>query len=184
MTLAEVQAALKIKADGRWGMITATAVAKALKLAAFASIALAAPLSANFTLGEFTRSQTATARGLKNHPDAAQILNMVALCDSVLEPVRKQFGAVRITSGFRIWTADSQHGKGEAADFEVTGVSNVIVARWIVANLRFDQLILEAWSPNDPNAGWIHCSYRIDRARKSILRTPTGRAPYFTGLPN
>jgi zinc D-Ala-D-Ala carboxypeptidase len=141
-------------------------------------------LSPHFTLAEFVASETANARGISNSPNDAQIAAMKALCVNVLEPVRKHFGKpVRITSGFRIWTPTSQHGKGEAADFEVTGVHNIDVARWIRDNLRFDQLILEAWNRHDPNAGWIHCSYRVDRARKSVLRTPTGGPPYFAGLP-
>jgi zinc D-Ala-D-Ala carboxypeptidase len=142
-------------------------------------------LSPHFTLAEMTASDTAKKRGIANSPSASQIAALVALCENVLEPVRKQFGKpVRVTSGFRIWTPTSQHGKGEAADFEVIGVPNIEVARWIRDNLRFDQLILEAWNKDDPNAGWIHCSYRVDRARKSVLRTPTGGAPYFAGLPS
>lgn len=141
-------------------------------------------LSPHFTLAEFVKSDTAKARGLHNTPSDQQIAAMKALCVNVLEPVRAHFGKpVRITSGFRIFTPVSQHGKGEAADFEIPGVPNLDVARWIRDNLRFDQLILEAWSKADPNAGWIHVSYRVDRARKSVLRTPTGGAPYSAGLP-
>ncbi|TAJ73042.1 MAG: peptidase M15 [Sphingobium sp.] len=140
-------------------------------------------LSPHFTLEEMIRSETAKRRGLVNMPNARQIAALGQLCDHILEPVRERFGPVRITSGFRCFTPDSQHGKGEAADFEVTGVPNLTVARWILANLTFDQLILEAWSKVDPNAGWIHCSYRPDRARRSVLRTPTGGPPYSMGLP-
>jgi len=141
-------------------------------------------LSPHFTLAEFTKSDTAKARGLNNTPNDTQIEALKALCVNVLEPVRKYFGRpVRITSGYRVFTPASQHGKGEAADFEIPGVPNIEVARWIRDHLTFDQLILEAYSATDPNAGWIHCSYRKGRARKSVLRTPTGKAPYMSGLP-
>lgn len=141
-------------------------------------------LSKHFSLAEMTASATAKARGLTNQPNATQRAALVALCVNILEPVRAHFGKpVRITSGYRSFTPNSQHGRGEAADFEITGVPNVQVARWIRDNLPFDQLILEAWSATDPNAGWIHVSYRKDGGRKSVLRTPTGKAPYFVGLP-
>ena len=141
-------------------------------------------LSEHFSLAEMTASATARARGLLNQPNTTQTKALTALCVNVLEPVRKHFRRpVRVTSGFRCFTPASQHAKGEAADFEVAGVPNIEVARWIRDNLVFDQLILEAWSATDANAGWIHCSFRVDRARKSVLRTPTGGAPYSTGLP-
>lgn len=141
-------------------------------------------LSPHFTLAEFIKSVTAEARGLNNTPNDRQIEALKALCENVLEPVRKHFGLpVRITSGYRVFTPASQHGKGEAADFEMPGVPNIEVARWIRDYLPFDQLILEAARDDKPNAGWIHVSYRVGRLRKSVLRTPTGKAPYFAGLP-
>ena len=179
-SIKDLQTRLGVAADGKWGPSTAGALLKALPGNA---ALLKARLSPNFTLGEMIRSDTADQRKLRNHPRPAQLLSMVALCEAILEPVRAQFGPVRVTSGFRIFTPESQHGKGEAADFEVTGVSNLTVARWIVGSLPFDQLILEAWQPGDPNAGWIHCSHRRDGGRRQVLRTPTGKAPYYPGLP-
>ena len=140
-------------------------------------------LSEHFTLAEMTASATAKARGLDNTPNARRIAALTAWCLNIGEPVRAKFGLVRVTSGYRCFTPDSQHGKGEAVDFEVPGIPNIIVARWIRDTLPFDQLILEAWNKNDPNAGWIRASYRIDRSRKSVLRTPTGGPPYLAGLP-
>jgi len=182
--LVDIQRRLAVTEDGKWGPQTARAVAKALLIPSERAIVLDVALSPNFVLREFTTSATAKARGLSNMPNAAQLLALVAWCENIGEPVRAQFGPVRVTSGYRCFTPDSQHGAGEAADFEVPGVANITVARWIRDNLTFDQLILEAWKANDPNAGWVHCSYRRDRARKSVLRTPTGGAPYYAGLPS
>lgn len=146
-------------------------------------------LSPHFTLDEFTRSATAQRLGIANQPNRAQIAAMVALCENVLEPVRSHFGKpVRITSGFRSpalskavgSTSKSQHGRGEAADFEIAGVSNYEVARWIRDHLTFDQLILENYVRGVPNSGWVHVSYRIGRARHSVLTY--ARRQYFTGL--
>ncbi len=146
-------------------------------------------LSEHFTLAEFTKSATAEQRGIPNEPTAAHVCKLRALCENVLEPVRAHFGKpVRITSGYRSpalskavgSSSRSQHCKGEAADFEITGVSNYEVARWIRDNLRFDQLILENYVQGHPNSGWIHVSYREDRARKSVLTY--SRRKYFQGL--
>lgn len=145
-------------------------------------------LSDNFTLAEFTNSQTATRRGIRNTPTAAHQEALRQLCVHILEPVRAHFGRpVRITSGYRSaalnraigGSTTSQHSKGEAADFEIPGVDNRRVAKWIENNLPFDQLILEGAKRSDPNAGWIHVSYRADRARGSVL-TATFPGPVYT----
>ncbi|MDZ4135733.1 MAG: D-Ala-D-Ala carboxypeptidase family metallohydrolase [Paracoccaceae bacterium] len=63
-------------------------------------------LSLNFTLREFTASQTAVRRGIRNVPTAEHIRNMEALCREVLEPVRAQFGhPVRFSAARAIRTA-------------------------------------------------------------------------------
>ena len=59
-------------------------------------------LSENFTLREFTRSQTASRQGIENRPPENTIPAVRALVEHVLQPVRLHFGkAVTITSGFR-----------------------------------------------------------------------------------
>jgi len=49
------------------------------------------------------------------------------------------------------------------------GTDNAELADWIYANLEFDQLILEFYTPGEPNSGWIHCSYISDQPRKQFL---------------
>lgn len=147
-------------------------------------------LSPHFTLEEFTRSATARRLNIDNTPGDREVLAMIELCSRVLEPVRAHFGGkpVRVTSGYRSPALNkavgsswrSQHRKGEAVDFEIPGVSNYEVARWIRDNLEFDQLILENYIRGDPNSGWVHVSYRADRARKSVLTY--ARRKYFAGL--
>lgn len=126
-------------------------------------------LSPNFHLSEFITSQAAARLGLKNNPGEAEIAALRLLCAKVLEPVRAHFGKpIVISSGYRSpavnkavgGAASSQHVKGEAADFEIPGVSNVEVARWMMAKLNYDQLILEFYTPGQPNSGWVHASYR------------------------
>jgi hypothetical protein len=132
-------------------------------------------LTKNFSLEEMTKSQTALRKGIDNTPTPDKIEPLTMLCESVLQPVRDHFDRpVTITSGYRspeLCVAigskiTSQHTKGQAADFEVPGVSNMVVAEWIRDNLEFDQLILECYTGG--NTGWIHCSY-VHEPRKQLL---------------
>ena len=134
-------------------------------------------LSRNFTLSELIKSDTAIRKGINNNPNAEQIEKLKALCENILQPVRDHFGRVKVTSGFRSVelctaigsSANSQHAKAEAADFEVIGTDNAELFDWIKANLTPDQLILAFYTPGEPNSGWIHCSWGADQPRASFL---------------
>ena len=134
-------------------------------------------LSRNFTLSEMTKSDTAIRKGINNNPNAEQIEKLKTLCEKILQPVRDHFGRVKVTSGFRSVelcqaigsSVNSQHAKAEACDFEVIGVDNAELADWIHRALEWDQLILEFYTPGEPNSGWIHCSVTEGMPRKSFL---------------
>ena len=136
-------------------------------------------LSPHFTLAELTKSSTAIRLGIHNEPEPHHFFSLTQLCKTILEPIREHFGvAFSPSSGFRSpqlceaigSSKNSQHTKGEAADFEVPGVDNHLVASWIRDNLDFDQLILEGYIDEDKNSGWIHCSTKSDWNRKEVLR--------------
>ena len=59
-------------------------------------------LSRNFTLSELIKSDTAIRKGINNNTNAEQIEKLKALCEHILQPVRDNFGRVKITSDFRI----------------------------------------------------------------------------------
>ena len=147
-------------------------------------------LSKHFTLEEFEKSQTATRKGIKNKAGSGEVKSLGDLCYEVLEPVRAKFDKpVTITSGYRSpelsiaigSKSTSQHCKGEAADFEIAGVSNLQVALWIKNNVDFDQLILEFWKEGEPNSGWVHVSYKEGSNRKQVLTYSGGE--YKNDLP-
>ena len=137
-------------------------------------------LTKNFSLVELTKSQTAERKGIDNTPSTEHQENLKRLCESILQRVRDHFGrVVSVSSGYRspeLCTAigskiTSQHAKGEAADFEIFGVSNKELADYIHEHLEYDQLILEYWKGEDePNSGWVHCSYTNGNNRKQYLR--------------
>ena len=119
-------------------------------------------LSPHFTLAELTR----TSSGQPNVPNAAETKALVALCSSLLEPVRAKFGPVSIHSGYRSKAVNeaiggsktSQHMRGEAADFHCPGATLEHVMRWIVveSGLQYGQVILEGHTKGEPT--WIHLS--------------------------
>ena len=145
-------------------------------------------LTRNFSLLELTKSDTAIRKCINNNPNAEQIEKLKALCENILQPVRDHFGRVKVTSGFRSVelctaigsSANSQHAKAEAADFECVGVDNAELADWIHRELPYDQLILEFYTPGEPNSGWIHCSYTEGMPRKQFLHAfrKDGRTQY------
>jgi hypothetical protein len=135
-------------------------------------------LSRNFTLLELIKSDTAVRKGINNNPNAGQIEKLKDLCENVLQPVRDHFGRVKVTSGFRSEelclaigsSRNSQHAKAEAVDFECVGIDNAEVADWVYKNLETDQLILEYYTPGEPNSGWIHASWIPEGRRASFIR--------------
>lgn len=150
-------------------------------------------LTANFSLEELTKSETALRMGLENEPNDEQLANLVALCECVLQPVRDHFGkGVKVNSGLRtlpvnraIGSADhSDHVKGMAADIEIPGVANAELAQWIVNNLEFRQVILEFYTPGIPDSGWVHVSYNPADNKKQVLTATkqNGKTVYLNGL--
>jgi len=137
-------------------------------------------LTQNFSLNELTKSQTAERKGIDNTPSTEHQENLKSLCEMILQPIRDHFGqVVSVSSGYRSpelcvaigSSTKSQHAKGEASDFEIFGVSNKELADYINENLDYDQLILEYWKGEDePNSGWVHCSYTNGNNRKQYLR--------------
>jgi hypothetical protein len=150
-------------------------------------------LSANFTLKELTKSDTATRLGLDNTPDEQALENLKTLCDMVLQPVREHFGkSVSVNSAYRSPESNaavggsktSDHCKGMAADIEIVGVANADLAQWIMDNLEYTQLILEFYTPGIPDSGWVHVSYDPNNLKKQELTATkvAGKTTYLNGL--
>ena len=132
-------------------------------------------LTANFSLEELTKSQTAERQSIPNNPGADEIYYIKMVAEKILQPVRNHYGIpFTVSSGFRSVDlclaigskATSQHCKGQAVDFEVPSISNLDLAYFIKTTLDFDQLILEFYRGG--NTGWVHCSV-ADTPRKDLL---------------
>lgn len=151
-------------------------------------------LAKNFTLNELLKSATADRMGIENWPKSEIVLvNLTNVANHILQPVRDQFGPVRVNSGYRGpelnkavgGSSKSQHCHGEAADFECSRVGNYTLAKWVSENLEFDQLILEFYQQGKPSSGWVHCSYKTDGSNRGKIMTAlrvNGKTEYKEGL--
>jgi zinc D-Ala-D-Ala carboxypeptidase len=153
-------------------------------------------LSANFSLHELTKSETALRHDLDNTPSETEIENLRLLCEKVLQPVRDHFGkGVKVNSAFRSLAVNaaaggvqgakpSDHTRGMAADIEIPGVANADLAQWIMDNLEYTQLILEFYTSGIPDSGWVHVSYDPNNLKKQELTATkvAGKTTYLNGL--
>lgn len=149
-------------------------------------------LSKYFSYREMTASQTATRFRIDNTPGAAQVLNMIALCTDVLDPIRELVGApVHVSSGYRSvdlnravnGSRTSQHIRGQAADITVPGMSIAQLMDLIISSgIEFDQII-------DEFGEWVHISYSDIKSkpnRRSILyarHNKQGRVVFLKNKP-
>ena len=155
-------------------------------------------ITEHFSYKELTRSDVALRNHLENIPTEAHLKNLTTLCTHVLEPVRAHWGPVRVNSGYRSLAVNmlinpmtstltklSRHCTGQAVDFEVDGLSNVTLAEWCRDHLpEFHQVILEFYTPGEPNSGWVHVSFVEDLQKKECLTAvhKNGTTAYLQGL--
>jgi len=149
-------------------------------------------LSKHFKLEEFTKSMTATRKGISNEPGSGEIKNLENLCYEILEPLRAKYDLpITITSGYRSPAlseaigskSTSQHCKGMAADVEIATIPNIQIAYWLQNNVDFDQLILEFYNPDDPSGGWVHISFNEQGSNRKQVLTYDGKK-FENGLPD
>lgn len=126
-------------------------------------------LSRNFSLDELCYSDVARANNILNRPSQdSQIVELTALCQKVLQPLREWFGKpLKLNSGFRSLILNayvggvvgSQHTKGQAADINVGNdreVAEGFIAYMQRVGIPFDQAIVE----HDKKGNlWLHVSH-------------------------
>ncbi len=127
----------------------------------------------NFTISELTKSDIAIKYNINNMPDIKSLDNLLDLIFYCLQPIRTALNEpMIITSGYRNpkvnklakGTINSQHLKGQAADFYVKkmGVNKVIeIIR--KSQIEFDQLINEYDK-------WVHISFNKNNNRRQVLK--------------
>ena len=137
-------------------------------------------LTEHFTLGEMLYSETAVRMRVLNPVDDAAIIdNLLALCQQVLEPLRRSVcQPIRISSGYRsafinyvVGGAEkSQHRLGEAADLSCPmGEQQArFYYDFIRLHLPFDQLLLE--HRKKTGSWWVHVSHTRRRPPRRDAR--------------
>ena len=127
----------------------------------------------NFKISELIKSDTAIKNNINNMPDINSLDNLLDLIFYCLQPIRDKIKKpMIITSGFRSnlvnklvkGVSNSQHLKGQAADFIINGMTPAqIIEKIKTCNIDFDQLINEY-------DRWVHVSYNKNNNRKQILK--------------
>ncbi len=141
------------------------------------------PLSLHFTTNELTRSDLALRKKIPNNPDDVVKINLSILANKLLEPIRLQFGALNINSGYRSLELNSAlggssktsaHILGCAADFVPANKAIKLkdVVNWIVLNkkaLGYDQVIYES--------SWVHVGIKhmLSECRQEALSMFAGK---------
>jgi len=150
-------------------------------------------LTTNFSLAELTKSETALRKSMPNDPNEAIVANLKLLAEKVLQPIRDHYATgIKVNSGYRSpdvnaavgGSRTSDHCKGQAADIEIPGIANAVLAAYIKENLKFTQLILEFYTPGIPDSGWVHVSYDPNNLKCQAMTAvkQDGKTVYLNGL--
>lgn len=134
-------------------------------------------LSPNFTVEMLSNKAAVTRDSIRGHAGATYgeiAYNLQAVALNVLEPVKKIYPNMFVTSAFRdpgnaSNAKTSQHPLGQGVDIQFKGISKkdyYDIATKLAKVLKYDQLILEYCSySNNP---WIHVSYSV-KNRSQVL---------------
>lgn len=132
------------------------------------------PGAKNFKYKELIISPTAVKHNIQNTPSEKEIEKLEILARKVLQPIRDQFGPIRISSGFRSKELNSfiggsifsNHVRGEAADLSpFRNIQIEYIMKWVDENLEFRNMIYEY-------GRWIHIDYR-ENANLKVIKVKT-----------
>jgi len=140
-------------------------------------------LTKNFTLSEFTKSNTALRLGINNEPTKEGVIKL-GLLAAFLQRIRDCIGPLRITSGYRSpqlsevigSSSNSQHCRYEAVDLQFVKrgkMDNLQIYKAVIdLDLDYDQCILEFGKNTeylDGEPDWVHLSWKITDNRRQTL---------------
>lgn len=131
-----------------------------------------------FTINEMIASDTAKARGIDNSPTTEVRANLVALVETLLDPLREAWKSpIKVTSGYRCpelnrtreirGSSTSAHLYGCAADIvpingEISRFKAFCLKYFDARRHLFDQVILEV----DGEREWVHIGLKTADGRK------------------
>lgn len=144
-------------------------------------------LSPNYTLGSLMKTAVSNAilQDQFGLTKAEIVCNLQALALNVIEPVKRKYPNMIVTSCLRNENAKSQHTRGEAVDMQFTGVPKdgyYEIATILKDLIPFDQLLLE-YKTFGTGMPWIHVSFSRNANKKQVL-TFFNNAKHSVGLVN
>lgn len=149
-------------------------------------------ITPNFTLQEFTASDTAARLGIDNAPDQGHLANIIRTAQ-LMERVRAGLGGhpIHVSSGYRSpalnkavgGVPNSAHALGYAADWECPGYGDPLSCALALkaANLggwEFDQMIHE----RKVGSWWVHLSSDPQNRRQLLTLTHANPDSYAAGI--
>lgn len=121
-----------------------------------------------FSIDEMVRSTTAKKYGIDNSPSEDITNNLVLFIETVLDPIREDWGsAINVSSGYRCpelnakvgGAKNSGHQYGFCADLQVKGGMKMVrkladfIFDWMKDHqMKFDELLFE----RSGNTTWLH----------------------------
>ena len=134
-------------------------------------------LSPNFTVEMLSSKAAVTKDQIRGHAGATYgeiVFNLQAIALNILEPVKKLYPNMLVTSAFRdpgnaSNAKTSQHPLGQGVDIQFKGITRkeyYEIAVKLAKVLKYDQMILE-YSSYSKNP-WIHISYSV-KNRNQVL---------------
>jgi hypothetical protein len=71
-----------------------------------------------------------------------------------------------------------------AADIEIAGINNAVLAQYISTTYKFTQVILEFYTPGVAGSGWVHVSYDVNNLKGQVLTAikRDNKTVYLPGL--
>lgn len=117
-----------------------------------------------FSIDEMVRSTTAKKLGIDNSPSEEIANNLVLFIETVLDPIREDWGGpISVSSGYRCpelnkavgGAKNSGHQYGFCADLQVKKVRELadFIHKWMITHqMKWDEILFE----RSGNVTWLH----------------------------
>lgn len=127
-----------------------------------------------FTIAELCKSDTADRAGISNKCTKEHVVNLTALVNNVLDPLREAYGKpIVVNSGYRCEALNKKVGGAKTSD-HVRGMAADITGGNPKENKRLFYLIQELRLPftqliDEKGFAWVHVSYDANNLKRQIL---------------
>ena len=129
-----------------------------------------------FTINEMIASDTAKAKGIDNSPTTEVRANLVALVETLLDPLREAWKSpIRVTSGYRCAALNKAVGGSTTSAHLYGCAADIVPLNGKIAEFKafcrnylsarrhlFDQVILE----QSKGSEWVHIGLKTQDGRK------------------